>query len=179
MPTYTISIEVDEEPLHPRHDNDSNVGLLYTFSHCKYNVGDKHPLSDSDLAATALAYRAAGVPFLPVYMLDHSSQRFYTRQRSDFYAQFDQSHIGYIFLDTRKFLEQNGWKRMSKKRRAIAQKWLDNEVNAIDIYHNTTYYVATIWDNAEPDYVIDGCGSFESEEAARRWAGDVFGAMDT
>jgi hypothetical protein len=54
---------------------------------------------------------------------------------------------------------------------------LRDEVKDVNAYHNTEYFYASIWDNADPDYVIDSCGNFESEEAARRWAADILASM--
>lgn len=173
MTAYTVTIEIDDEPLHPRRDCEGNVGLFYTFNGLKYDVGDSS-LSPDDMLAVVDLYKRGGIPYLPVYMIDHSSQSFSTVRRGD---KWDESHIGYIFLNTRAFLDSIGGKIMSRKRNKLAYEYLKGEIQAIDDYHNTTYYYATIEDDEY--YVIDSCSGFESEADARQWAGDVLGAMDT
>lgn len=173
MPEFEIFINV-MEPFNPREDGYGNVGQIVTpKAPYKYSWLADYTLEVRDLLAVVDTYVRNGVPFLPVYVLDHSCIRVSTKTFND---PWDESHIGYILGDQRAYLKEIGGQRMSARRHADLRERLAQEVEEYDTYLNVTYFEAEIYlENG--DYVTSESW-FESEEDAQNWASDEIARLE-
>lgn len=165
---YTIKIEIDEDPLNPR--GDENLGKMICF-HNNYELGDKHNYNSDDFTGweelkNKLVSDGA-VAISPLYLYDHSGLRI---KIGSFYgllpqghAEFDSGQVGFIVAfkeDVEKWFDT---KRITKK---VIQKVEDNlkaEVETYDKYISGQVYSYIV---EGLDEIGDSCwGFYDTDEA--------------
>ena len=139
---YTIEIKQDEFAENPRDPNyQDNFGILLT-AHKNYSIGEvdiqkKYPDAENwqDIEK-AIKDEYNPVIMLPVYMYDHSIQRFkigsFQGYLPEGHAEFDSGKIGYIIAEKDKIKKEYDVKRISKKLKDQITEILQQEIKQLD-----------------------------------------------
>ena len=174
---YTISIEHDNDPENPRDFCDYSTFALF---HKRYSLGDpvsRHGIRTDDYSGWAdmeagIMRKHPKCVILPVYLYDHSGL---TMSTTPFHCPWDSGQVGYAFVPRDKACEWLGKKYLTKKGRAVVEKWLVNEVRISSLYCNGEVYGFSISKDEEE---LDSCWGFYGMEDAiqsAREAVDNFG----
>ena len=163
---YTIKIEEDANPMNPREEWD-NIGTM-VCSHGRYTLGDKdhgYDFSDYDgwsEVKQAILRDCPDAIILPIYMYDHGG---ITINTSGFSCQWDSGQVGFIFLSLYEARKEYSWKKITKKRRAQLESYLQGEVETYDHFlTGNVHGYEVIAPNGEE---IDSCSGFfgDNEES--------------
>lgn len=123
---YTIEIHYDTDSINPRRDY-YPFGKMICF-HRRYDLGDKHTMSQDDLKAMV---ESDDYISLPLYLYDHSG---ITMRTSAFSCPWDSGMVGYIVASKKEIRENFMVKRITKKVLEQAYKLLQSEVSTYDDY---------------------------------------------
>ena len=124
---HTINIIYDPDPQNPRTEWD-NLGKMICF-HNRYDLGDKHNYQSPIECAENINEKTAII--LPLYLYDHSGP---TINTTGFSCPWDSGQVGIIYVTKTDIRKEYGWKRLSKKRKALINQYLGNEVEIYDYY---------------------------------------------
>ena len=177
---YTIRVQNDDMAGDPRKEWD-NLGTMVCW-HSRYNLGDVDSGTYEDTMAlfyelSGLDIEADGWDFsdeqkeriyaaafkknviLPLYLYDHSG---ITMRTSSFSCQWDSGQVGWIYMSYEDIRKEYSWKRITKKRRALIEKYLTGEVETYDQYLTGDVYGFTITreDEDGEEVVVDSCWGF-------------------
>lgn len=89
---------------------------------------------------------------LPVYLYDHSG---ITISTTPFSCHWDSGQIGYIYVDIANAKAEFGWKRLTAKRIARLQTYLNNEVEIYDQYLTGEVYGFVLHERTTCPYCDD------------------------
>ena len=153
---YTITVSQDTMAESPREWD--NLGTMVCW-HRSYNLGDEDGakehgsarnffvnLSGMDLdhdyitdeqydRAVKRAHELNII--LPLYLYDHSG---ITMNTTGFSCGWDSGQVGHIYVSLEKIRKEFGCKRVSKKQRALVEKYLTGEVESYDDYLTGNVY---------------------------------------
>lgn len=152
---YTIKVKYDDDNTNNPRDWD-NLGSLVCF-HKRYDLGDKHTLTQDDLQELVTS---ENVIALPVFMYDHSNISLST---SPFSCQFDSGQIGYIYVTKEKLIKE----QLADKTKEEIETYLKNEIEIYNKYLNSEVYSIEIvknntctFCNVEHEEHIESCYGF-------------------
>jgi hypothetical protein len=170
-----ISIIQDTDPVNPRCWD--NYGVM-ACSHRKYTLGDEDAqiriddFNSWDEVEAHLINEHDAVIILPLYLYDHSG---ITMSTTSFlgraqHASWDSGQVGFIYTTREKIFEMQGWKRLTKERKAKVEKYLVGEVATYEQYLTGDVYGYSIKVDGEE---VESCWSFFGEIRAREEAAAV------
>jgi len=143
----TIKIWQDLHANNPRTEWD-NLGTMTCF-HGRYQLGDKHTMSQDELRAIV---EREDVISLPLYLYDHSG---ITMSTGPFSCPWDSGQVGYIWAEKKSLLcelcTEENWRQK-------AEEWLQSEVDTYDHYLTGRVYGFTI-ESAAGD-VLESCWGY-------------------
>lgn len=170
-----ISIHQDTDPINPREYD--NYGVM-ACSHRRYTLGDEDAqiqiddFNTWDEVEAHLINECGAVIILPLYLYDHSG---ITMSTTTFigraqHATWDSGRVGFIYTTREKIYEMQGWKRLTKERRAKVESYLVSEVFTYAQYLTGDVYSYSIEVDGEE---VDSCSGFYGEIYAREEAAAV------
>lgn len=174
----TLTIEPDENPTNPRADFD-NFGVM-VCNHKRYHLGDNEPKIDfSDFNSwdeihDHLRKKHGAHIILPLYLYDHSG---ITMRTNPFGCPWDSGQVGFIYATRQKILEEAPGKPkyITKKIRALAEKFLKSEVETYDQYLTGDVWGHVIKDADEE--IIESCWGYFDEEYCRTEGQEVLESL--
>lgn len=163
---FNINIYRDESPESPR-DWD-NLGTMYTmhrnyqpeksFSKCfewnKVFDENRDILDSFDKKYIALKF----------YLYDHSG---ITVSTSPFSCPWDSGLFGIIAVDVEKVKKEYNWKKVTKRRRAQIESYLESEVELYDNYCTGEIYRYEITPIGDANDSIDSCDGFFGDDGIK------------
>ena len=186
---YNIKIKPDDCDYSPREWD--NLGTMVCW-HSRYNLGDKQPkespidyqvnliydyLSENlqyniDYNLTWSGFMPEGITkridklldkyfiILPLFVYEHGS---ITMNTSGYHCPWDSGQVGFIYVSIADVKKEYGWKRLTSKRRAQIESYLQGEVTTYDHYLTGDVWGYVIEDEEENH--IDSCwGFYEYDE---------------
>lgn len=159
MKGYTLHIEHDECPLHPREDCD-NFGKIYCWHPC-YLVGDKNPYAEPSDFWEDKELQDRIFTWMYVYGLDHSGLAI---SCSSFNAVdpggWDSGILGVNFATKEDVLKEYG--DLSDDTKFKVNAHLNEEVEVLNDFYCSEHYAFLI---EGPDgETIDCCGNFQCND---------------
>jgi hypothetical protein len=161
-----VEIVIDPDPDNPR--DWCNEGVLWAWSG-RYRIGDgdverqgityykddfaRHKFKNYNAVATEIYKQTKAIIVLPVYLYVHSGMCLST---SPFSCPFDSGQVGVIWMP-RGWLEQVGYKRLTKRVIKQAEDILDSEIKALDAYLQGAVYGWRVYTNGE---LVDYCSGY-------------------
>lgn len=121
---YRLRIERDDDPPHPRRDNDYQSRMI--CFHRRYVIGDKHDFRYPDEVTNAIPEDAVK---LPVYLYDHGGITISTKP---FSCSWDSGQIGWIYITREGILMEQGDLSERSLDQALAN--LESEIQEYDQY---------------------------------------------
>ena len=170
-----VSITQDTDPMNPREWD--NCGIM-TCSHRRYTLGDEEAqfqvedFNSWDEVEDHLINECDAVIILPLYLYDHSGITMSTtsfRGRAP-HASWDSGQVGFIYTTREKICEMQGWKRLTKERKAKVEKYLVGEVETYNQYLTGDVYGYSI---EVDDEEVESCWGFFGEKHAKEEAASV------
>lgn len=160
----TIEIYQDEDPTNPRENDNADIMICF---HGRYNLGDKHNYRTSDFSgwdemAEQIRKDYKPVTMLPLYLYDHSG---ITISTSPFSCPWDSGQIGFILISRETALKENFSKRINKKIKSWAERYVKASVEEYDQYLTGDIYGYVIKD--ENGEETDSCWGFYGLEAVK------------
>lgn len=159
---YRIEISRDSD-INPRKFFD-NLGEMVCW-HNRYNLGDRDIPGESPQEHIDGLGRSGAV-YLPLYLYDHSglcihTENFYGKV-GYWHARFDSGQVGWISVSLERLRHEYGWQRVTAKRREIARKMLEVEVNTYNLYlMGDVYRSLTIGPDGE---IVRSSGGFFGDD---------------
>jgi len=150
---YTVKIQHDDSPMHPRHDCD-NADTMLCREHRRYNLGDEQADDETIQEKIKELERTGGI-FLPLYLYEHSG---ITMNTKPFSCPWDSSMAGIIFMDRETILKEFGIKRVTKSVREKAIACMQASVKVYDYFITGNAWGYSIEDEHGED--IDSCWGF-------------------
>jgi hypothetical protein len=161
---YTIKIDIDENPIDPREDEDFDTMVCF---HSRYSLGDKTDLKSDmfggwdELEKYLKKEKGASVT-MPLYLYDHSGISMKTYRHGQ-HSAWDCGMVGFIYTTKKDIKRFFGNKKLT---RAQIEKYLIQEVEIYNTYiMGMVYYFSIEDENGNP--VEDGaCGNWHDEKDA-------------
>ncbi len=171
-PNITVEIFPDIEPQNPR-DWD-NRGVI-SCAHKRYSLSDegKEIPTDEftcwDEVEQYLIKECGAVVILPLWLYDHSGISISTRSfvGRAHHAGWDSGRVGFIYATRESIIEGQGWKKLTKERRAKVEGYLQREIEVFNQYLTGDIYSYSVAVDGE---VVDSCCGFFGEEYAKEEA---------
>lgn len=171
-PNITVEIFPDPEPRNPHED--ATLGII-ACAHKRYNLSDKgaeissQDFTSWDAVEKYLIRDCGAVVILPLWLYDHSgisisTRSFYGRAQ---HAQWDSGRVGFIYATRDTIRCMQGWKKLTKERRAKIEEYLRGEIDIYDQYLTGDVYGYSVAVDGE---VVDSCWGFFGEEFAKEEA---------
>jgi len=139
---YTVKIQNDICPIHPRHDNE-NMDTMLCVKHRNYRLGDKQANSEEIQRKIKELDKSGGV-WLPLYLYDHSG---ITIRTTPFTCPWDSGQFGIIYIDRETLLNEYNCKRVTKKIRERAIEGMQANVKVYDYFMTGNCWGYTIEDS--------------------------------
>ena len=169
-----VVFEYSDWAQNPRDINytDCNLTKMVCF-HRRYNLGDEHNYDKENVLnwkeLKQLLHREENICIIePLYMFDHSGQSIST---TPFSCEWDSGQVGYVFITKGMLYKHFNVKRISKKLKARAWKYLENEVETYNQYIEGDVYNVVIKD--EEDCIVDSCCGYYGSDFKNNGAFDI------
>lgn len=153
----TIEIYQDTDPINPRENDNADIMICF---HNRYDLGDKHKYNSNDFSGwDALKQQIvkdyAPVAIKPLYLYDHSG---ITISTNPFNCRWDSGQIGFVLISRETALKENFSKRLTKKIKNWANRYIDASVKEYDQYLTGDVYGYIVKD--ENGEETDSCWGF-------------------
>ena len=172
-PNIVVEIFPDTEPLNPREDGET-YGIM-ACAHKKYNFSDEGAeISTSDFTTwdeveRYLIKECGAVVILPLWLYDHSGISISTRSFHGraVHAHWDSMRVGFIYATKKSIEFGQGWKYLTKERRAKIEGYLRNEIEVYNQYLTGDVYGYSIAVDGE---IVESCWGFFGLEQVKEEA---------
>lgn len=174
----TVEIHIDDDPINPRSKEYQDNCDMFICFHKKYDLGDKHDYKSEDYAGwddmeRQIVKDLDPIEIRPLYMYDHSG---ITIADHDFGDRWDSGRIGFVLITKEQARKEHGVKRISKKVKEWASKYLDATIKEYDSYLRGENYCFSIL-NKDGD-IVDSCSGFGGDiDYVRQTATDTAKAI--
>ena len=153
----TIEIYQDEDPINPRENDNADIMICF---HKRYNLGDKHKYNSDNFNGWSeldkqLIEDYAPVAIKPLYLYDHSG---ITISTNPFSCCWDSGQIGFVLISRETALYEFSKKKLTKKLKEWAERYIDASVKEYDQYLTGDVYGYVIKD--ENGEETDSCWGF-------------------
>ncbi len=179
MNKLTVKIMHDTDPQSPREWD--HYGIMAGF-HSRYDIGDNDPaalldggyLNRKDYTGWdemhADLRRRGALCIRPLFLYDHGGTRISTKSFAGraHHASWDSGQIGFIFTTRKNIEKMQGWKRLTKERRAKIQGYLEAEVEEYDQFMTGDVYGYIIEDGHGNN--INSCWGYYGFKIAKQEA---------
>ena len=152
-----IEIHQDNYPQNPRENDNADIIICF---HKRYTLGDKHNYKINDFSGwdeleKQLIKDYQPIAIKPIYMYDHSGV---TISTTPFSCPWDSGQIGFILISRETALKENYSKRIDKKIKTWAEKYIQASIKEYDQYLTGDVYGYIIKDENEEE--INACWGF-------------------
>lgn len=159
----TIKVCYDENADSPREWD--NLGTIYSNNR-NYNL-DNHDIDelldeDGELNEKELSKYFI---WLPVYAYEHSGITVSTGHGYPYNDRWDSGLFGIIAVSKERVRKEYGWKKITEERRKRIEKYLDGEIEVLDMYFTGEVYGFVSED--EDGEQIDSCWGFYGDEGIK------------
>lgn len=171
-PNITVEVFPDSEPQNPR-DWD-NYGIV-ACAHRRYSLSDEgaeipsNEFASWDEVEQYLIKECGAEVILPLWLYDHGGISISTRSfiGRAHHANWDSGRVGFIYATRDTITCMQGWKKLTKERRAKVEKYLRGEIDIYDQYLTGDVFGYSVAVDGE---VVDSCYGFFGEEFAKEEA---------
>lgn len=170
----SIKIYYDEDPDSPREWD--NLGTIYSNNR-NYNL-DNHDIDelldeDGELNEKELSKHFI---WLPVYAYEHSGITVSTGHGYPYNDGWDSGLFGIIAVSKERVRKEYGWKKITEERRKRIEKYLDGEIEVLDMYFTGEVYGYVAEDEEENH--IESCWGFFGDGGLEEAIREAKGAID-
>ena len=155
----TVKIVIDEDAESPRNDGRDNCDMFILF-HKNYNLGDKHEYVSSQFSGwdemeKQIIKDHKPVEMRRIYLYDHSG---ITIADHPFSCPWDSGMIGFALISRESALKEMSAKKVTKKVKEWAKKYLDATIEEYDQYIRGNCFGYIVED--EDGEHLDSCYGF-------------------
>jgi hypothetical protein len=158
-----VEIHIDDNPENPRDSSYQDNCDMFILFHKRYNLGDKHDYKSQDYSnwdemEDQIFKDLRPVEMRRIYLYDHSGL---TISDSDFGDRWDSGMIGFALITREAALYEMSAKKVSKKVKDWAKKYLTATINEYRNYLEGNVYGYIIKD--KNDNELESCWGFNGE----------------
>ena len=151
-----IAIEIDPD-LEAKIDRLEYIPYDWSRTSAEWDEHDRKVKSKVDALIDKTL--AKGATILPLYLYDHSG---ITMRTGPFSCPWDSGQVGWIYITHEQAKKEFGWKKLTKKRLKLVEKYLKGEVETYDDFLTGNVYFFNIEDKDGEH--LDSCGGFYGYE---------------